>query len=748
MTNKKHTGSAVPGSLTPYLSERAAWALSVGTSVGWGALVVTSSGFLSAAGPAGSLIGLLIGMGLMLLIARNYFFTASRYPDAGGLYSITKNVFGYDRAFLVFWFMSLVYLSMLWANATSLPLFARYFIGNTFRFGYLYTVFGYEIYLGEVLLTLAAILLVALLCIRSKRAAAHVMVILVLLLLIGIAVCFFTALAGHGGTDMTFTPAFLPDKGSFSQILRIVFISPWAFIGFENITHSAEEYKFGHSKLFRILVISVITSTVIYMMVTLLSVTAYPAGCSSWLDYISRLDQFDGIEGLPAFYAAHHYLGDAGVYLLMASLLALVATSLIGNLRALSRLFYSVSRDGILSSRYSRLSRRNIPANAMWLVVLFSLPIPFIGRTAIGWIVDITTIGATLLYGFVSAAAYKIARKEGVRRETVTGLAGFLIMLVFAVYLLFPNLFSDDMLATETYILLIVWSIIGFFYFRRIIARDHARHFGKAIIVWIALVAVIVLMALIWSSRTEEGVMSDAVRAVSDYYHGAAEPAAAALSEETFIAQQLARLKTSNQLTTLIVAGLFGLALAAMLINHLSLRKYEAETVKERDKAREVAYKDSLTGVKSKHAYVEEEQAISEQIYSGEAGEFAVVVCDVNGLKHINDTLGHKAGDAYIRSACEMICEYYKHSPVFRIGGDEFAIILRGQDYEYRHEILEAINRQIEQHLNTGNVVASLGMADFDPETDNTFHAVFSRADGLMYERKQELKRMGAITRD
>ena len=86
----------------------------------------------------------------------------------------------------------------------------------------------------------------------------------------------------------------------------------------------------------------------------------------------------------------------------------------------------------------------------MWLVVLFSLPIPFIGRTAIGWIVDITTIGATLLYGFVSAAAYKIARKEGVRRETVTGLAGFLIMLVFAVYLLFPNLYSDDPYAPFT----------------------------------------------------------------------------------------------------------------------------------------------------------------------------------------------------------------------------------------------------------------------------------------------------------
>ena len=748
MSDRQQSGPRIPGTLTPYLSEKAAWALSVGTSVGWGALVVTSSGFLSAAGPAGSLIGLLVGMGLMLLIARNYFFTASRYPDAGGLYTVVRNVFGYDRAFLVFWFMSLVYLSVFWANATSLPLFARYFIGNTFRFGYLYTVFDYEIYLGEVLLTLAAILLVALLCIRSKTGAARLMVVLVLLLLAGIAVCFVAALAGHGGTDMTFAPAFLPDRGSFSQVLRIVFISPWAFIGFESITHSAEEFKFGRSRLYRILVISVITSTAVYMMVTLLSVTAYPAECGSWLEYISRLDQYSGIEGLPAFYAARHYLGDAGIYLLMASLLSLVATSLIGNLRALSRLFYAVSRDGILSPRCARLNRRNIPANAIWLVVLFSLPIPFVGRTAIGWIVDVTTIGATLLYGFVSAAAYKTARKEGIRRETATGLAGLLIMIVFAVYLLFPNLFSDDTLATETYILLIVWSIIGFFYFRRIIARDHARHFGKAIIVWIALVAVIVLMALIWSSRTEEGVMTDAVRAVSDYYHGAADSASAALSEESFIAGQLSRLKMSNQLTTLIVAGLFALALSAMLINHLSMRKYEQETVRERDRAREVAYRDSLTGVKSKHAYVEEEEAISGQIDRGEAGEFAVVVCDVNGLKHINDTLGHKAGDAYICSACEMICEYYKHSPVFRIGGDEFAIILRGQDYEHRREILEAINRQIEKHLNTGNVVASLGVADFDPESDNTFHAVFSRADGRMYERKQELKRMGAVTRD
>jgi diguanylate cyclase (GGDEF)-like protein len=235
--------------------------------------------------------------------------------------------------------------------------------------------------------------------------------------------------------------------------------------------------------------------------------------------------------------------------------------------------------------------------------------------------------------------------------------------------------------------------------------------------------------------------MTDAVRAVSDYYHGAADSASAALSEESFIAGQLSRLKTSNQLTTLIVAGLFALALSAMLINHLSMRKYEQETVRERDRAREVAYRDSLTGVKSKHAYVEEEEAISGQIDRGEAGEFAVVVCDVNGLKHINDTLGHKAGDAYICSACEMICEYYKHSPVFRIGGDEFAVILQGEDYQNRDalidsfeeagkEICAATENQWEQPR------VSIGIAPYDPTCDTSVNDTIHRADECMYENK------------
>ena len=114
--------------LQPYLSPLAVWALSVGSAIGWGSLVVTSRSYLSQAGPLGSILGLLIGLVMMLMVASHYHFLANRYPGAGGLYNYVKNIFGYDRAFLVFWFLFLVYIAIFWANATSIPLFTRYFL--------------------------------------------------------------------------------------------------------------------------------------------------------------------------------------------------------------------------------------------------------------------------------------------------------------------------------------------------------------------------------------------------------------------------------------------------------------------------------------------------------------------------------------------------------------------------------------------------------------------------------------------
>ena len=157
--------------------------------------------------------------------------------------------------------------------------------------------------------------------------------------------------------------------------------------------------------------------------------------------------------------------------------------------------------------------------------------------------------------------------------------------------------------------------------------------------------------------------------------------------------------------------------------------------------ANEKASQDEMTGAKNKNAYQDYELVMQEKIDNGTAGPFAIVVCDLNNLKKTNDTLGHKAGDESIRAASKLICDIFKHSPVFRIGGDEFVAVLRGSDYTVRNVLYE---RLLEQTLNnrargSGPVIAS-GMAVFAPETDTRMAAVFERADSMMYQNKKILK--------
>ena len=114
------------------ISPAAAWAYAIGTSIGWGSLVVTCNTYLAQAGILGSVIGMALGAAVMLIISRNYAYMMQCYPEAGGAYTFAKEQYGYDYGFLTAWFLSMTYLAVLWANATSLPLFARYFVGGYF----------------------------------------------------------------------------------------------------------------------------------------------------------------------------------------------------------------------------------------------------------------------------------------------------------------------------------------------------------------------------------------------------------------------------------------------------------------------------------------------------------------------------------------------------------------------------------------------------------------------------------------
>ena len=165
----------------------------------------------------------------------------------------------------------------------------------------------------------------------------------------------------------------------------------------------------------------------------------------------------------------------------------------------------------------------------------------------------------------------------------------------------------------------------------------------------------------------------------------------------------------------------------------------EAEQSRALRMAREFANRDALTGVKTKHVFAGAEEQWNGRISAGDPVAFAVVVCDVNDLKAVNDTLGHKAGDQLIKDAAAIVCNVFKHSPVFRIGGDEFVAVLSGSDYEDRLDLIRDLQEKVEQDAMDGGVVIASGMAEFEPR-DACFADVFNRADKLMYENKKMLK--------
>ena len=731
--------------LAPYLGPTGAWAMALGTSIGWGSLVITGSSWLAQAGPLGSVLGLLAGCLIMLIIARNYRYMMVCRPEAGGAYAYARDCFGHEYGFLAAWFLSLTYLAMFWANATALPLFAKYFLGDGFEFGRLYSLFGYDIYLGEILLTSSAIIIFAAVCLGRKKPVAALMTGFAACFSLAIAACFVAAMRGmgHGGAPAPFDPAFVPDEAALTQIVKIALVSPWAFIGFESISHAAEEFDFHPNKSFRILVAAAATATVLYAFVTLLSASAFPERYGSWLEYIHNLNRIEGMAGLPAFYAARHYLGALGVGLLMLALLALVLSSLVGNILALSRLFYALARDGVLPGSFAALNRHGVPARAVMLVACVSLAVPFFGRTAIGWIVDVTVLGATLVYAIVSACAWKQADVQGDALEKRTGMAGAAVMICFAAEPLVSSVFSESTMAPESFFLFVAWSVLGFLFFRDVLRRDKAGLFGRSVIVWIAILSLVLFVSLVWMDQSVMDAAREGIAAMQGFcaQHGIG-------SDGGLGARQLEAFRSASGQSLALVVVIFGAALGVVLNNYavMSRRALESETRLGHMERKYTV--DPMTGVRSKHSFSDAVEEIDGLIARGEAEPFAVAVCDVNGLKHVNDTYGHKAGDEYIKSAASMISHIFVHSPVYRNGGDEFVVLLKGEDYGRRQELMRLLHDLSAEHIGRGDVVVSGGLSDFVPGEDRNLHAVFERADSLMYREKKLLKSMGAITRD
>lgn len=156
-----------------------------------------------------------------------------------------------------------------------------------------------------------------------------------------------------------------------------------------------------------------------------------------------------------------------------------------------------------------------------------------------------------------------------------------------------------------------------------------------------------------------------------------------------------------------------------------------------------LAYLDSMTGIKNKTAYDDEVKRIENEMLIGQA-EFGLVVFDINNLKYVNDTYGHDFGDMLIIEACQKICKTFKGSPVYRIGGDEFVVILENEDLKSYQNLIDSFQRDIIEHNQKCSIESMIsiakGIAIYNSKTDLVFANVFKRADDAMYQNKIAIK--------
>ncbi len=464
MAGKNMTSGEVK--LKKSLNPLAVWGLAFGCIIGWGSFFNPGLKFLPKAGPLGTAIAMIFGALIMAVIAFSYNYLIPRYPKAGGEFTYTRAVFGPIAAYVCGWFLVLAYWTNVPMNATTFGYMTRFLFDGFFSWGYLWTIAGFDVYLGEVLLSLAAIVLLTVFSIKGIKIAGAVQTVFAISLAVSvviIAVCaIFSPMTHLSDLKPLFSPTAQNTGEAVSGVIAILALAPWAFVGFDTIPQACEEFNFSHKKVLRIMLVAIAFGAFVYISNTLVAATAMNENYSVALN--------DSSISWLLGYSVKNMLGWPGLVVLGIALSCAILTGLLGFLTATSRLMYSMADEGYLPAFFGKLNKKtHTPVNALIFCMIISVVGPLFGRTALGWFVDMSSIGAAVGFGFTCAAAAITAkqRKDVENWKTIRFLAilGTVFSAVFLVMFI-PGL--PAALEKPSLIMLGIWILFGIiFYFTR-----------------------------------------------------------------------------------------------------------------------------------------------------------------------------------------------------------------------------------------------------------------------------------------
>ena len=295
-----------------------------------------------------------------------------------------------------------------------------------------------------------------------------VQVLLTVALVAGVIMIAVAAVFNSEVSIKNLTPLFYPGKDKVSGIMAVMAVAPWAFVGFDTVPQAAEEFDFSPKKTKIIMVVSIIFGAAVYIILNTITALVTPKEYDTWNAYIDNVPNLKGIESLPTFFAAKELLGNIGVFSLGIAVVAAVLSGIIGFYMATSRLLYSMAKEEVLPKWFGKIHKQyQTPENAIFFIMCISVIAPFFGRTVLGWLVDMSSLGAAIGYGYTSAATFILAKRNKEYRIMLTGSIGVIMSVVFSILLLVPVKGIDCSLSVESYICLFIWGILGILFYTR-----------------------------------------------------------------------------------------------------------------------------------------------------------------------------------------------------------------------------------------------------------------------------------------
>ncbi|MBQ7561311.1 MAG: APC family permease [Synergistaceae bacterium] len=448
------------------------WSLAFGCVIGWSAYVMPGTIFLKNAGPIGTLIAMELATFTMLVISYNYSYMIKKFPMTGGEFIYAKMAFGEKHGFICAWFLSLSYLAVIPLNATALNLITRAVFGDLFQFGFHYTIAGYDIYFGEMLMAVSALIIFGVIDSFGVNFTGRLQTILVFILLGGILFVLGGTIFSPKVESANIQPMFHPidanfSKGIISQIIAVAVTAPMSFIGFDTVPQMMEESNFSPDSTKIVMDTSIICGGFVYIALTFLACSIFPAVYNSWPEYVNNIGNLSGVQAFPTLNAASMIMGRTGLFFIVASVFAAMFTGIIGFYIATSRLLYSMARDKMIPKWFGHLNRNNVPTNAAIFCMTAAGTASLLGRAILGWIFDMASIGGAIGFAYTSISACKYAFHEHRIDIIIFGSLGFFFSVCFALLLLLPIPGLNVSIGKESYTLLILWTILGITFYTR-----------------------------------------------------------------------------------------------------------------------------------------------------------------------------------------------------------------------------------------------------------------------------------------